>query len=805
MKYRALWKDLCMELKTTWNRFLSILLIVALGVAFFAGIKASNPDMKLTADFYFDENNLMDIQILGSNGITQEEIDDIAKIAQVEKIESSRTTHVVSDIDGSNKVLELISTPKEINQITIHEGRMPQSIIEVVIDRSLAKSTGIRIGDSITVESGSEVNMGHILKENIVTIVGIGSTPYYLSFQRGQAKVGSGIVDGFLMVHEDIFLFDHYTTAYILVEGAKEKVAFTKEYEQYINTAKIGLERQLLDSTKQWFVLDRNSNEAYVEFKHNAERMGALGEIFPLIFYLVAALISLTTMTRMVEEQRTQIGILKALGYSKTAISAKYILYALMATLVGSILGAILGLKLLPSIIISAYKIMYSNLPRILTPFHWYFGGLATGFSIISVGTATFLACYKALKSKPSVLMRPIAPKVGKRVLLERIPFLWNQINFSWKATLRNLFRYKKRFSMTVIGIGGCMSLLLVGFGLKDSIEAVYNTQFTRIKKQDISIAVKPNPSSDDLRNFERVMREEEFIDDFMINRAMTGTVEKGSLKKNVNIVTFPEGVNIDSFIQLKERKNNRTIAMPIDGLIITEQLATSLQLKVGDAIRLSEGDSSADTTVRGITENYLDHFAYLSSDAYRLLFAKTPQYNQYYITINSGVNPSKIGDKLLLYSQATGVFYTSYYESLMENVMVSMNMAIWVIIVAAGALAYIVLYNLNNININERRRELATIKVLGFYNRELSSYIYRENIILMILGIIVGIFLGISLHDFVIKTVETDMLMFGRDIHWLSFVWSVMITVLFTVMVNVVTLFRLQRINMVESLKSVE
>ncbi len=850
MRRKALWKDIFMEIKTTWNRFLSIFLIVALGVAFFAGLRATNPDMRLTADQYFDDSRLMDIKVMGTWGLTEEEITAISRVNGVEAVEPMYSTHVVCDVQGNELVLEAMSATNYLNLISVTEGRLPEQAGEVLVDPFFLDSSGYQVGDTIRLMSGTEAELSATLSRDEFVITGVGTTAYYLSFQRGSTTIGSGDVDSFIVLLPEVFAQQVYSGAYVAVRGARELTAFTDKYETAVEQTADAIkaiadeynalryekqlkmargalteagerpaaeksgqaeesfaaaERGLMELKKpEWYVLDRSSIEAYVEYEQNADRIGAIGQVFPAIFFLVAALISLTTMTRMVEEERTQIGTLKALGYSKMSIALKYILYALLATLGGSIAGAIVGLRLLPAVIITAYKILYRNLPGIVTPFNPYYAGLATLFSVFAVGLATFLACYKELKAKPADLMRPAAPKNGKRVLMERAGFLWNRLSFTWKATIRSLFRYKKRFLMTIFGIGGCMALLLVGFGLKDSIFVIYTRQFDEIMLYDSALNVDTKASVQERNELNEALSENPTIGAFAKSLAGPAVISGGGKEERLSLIVFENPEKISDFIVLRSRQTHQNYRLTDEGIILTEQIAGRIGVKAGDTVNVTVKESTAEVKVAAITENYMTHYIYMTPSLYTKLYGEGPEYNQYYLTAEDN-KEKEAENRLLELPAASGIFYVSYLQELLGNVLASLDIVVWVLIIAAGALAFVVLYNLNNININERRRELATIKVLGFYDNEVSAYVYRENIILTMLGIIFGLVFGVILHRYVIETVEIEMVMFGRNIDLSSYISSILMTIFFSTFVNFVMFFKLRKINMVESLKSVE
>ena len=812
MRKRALWKDFYMEIKMSLNRFLSIFLIVSLGVAFFAGIRATNPDMRLTADSYFDNSNLMDLRILSAMGLTDEDVKEISDIPGIELVEPTYSADVLYDIGGSELVLKVNALTKKINKYTLKEGRFPEKNDEVLVDSYFISNTKYKLGDRIKISSGTDEALSNTLKNDKFTIVGIASNPYYLSSQRGTTSIGNGKINSFIVVLPEVFNMKVYTTIYASVSGAKELTTYTDKYNDKVKTVvnrlkSIKSEQAQRNIKSKWYILDRNSIEAYVEYEQNADRIGAIGNVFPAIFFLIAALISLTTMTRMVEEERTQIGVLKALGYTKKSIAMKYLLYAFLATIGGSLFGAAVGLKVLPTVIITAYKSLYANIPEIIAPFNMYYFVMATFLSVFCVELATLLACYKELLSKPANLMRPEAPKIGKRVVLERIPLFWNHLGFTWKATARNLFRYKKRFIMTIIGIGGCMSLLLVGFGLKDSIYVIYTRQYDEIMMYNASVAIDTKASLGQKKELEQELDKLSEIKSWMRMRNESLDISSNGITKSVSLYIPEHPSKIKNYITLRNRVGHKEYTLGNNGVVLTEQIANKLNLKVGDVITLKKGGKEGKVKISGITENYMAHYLYMTPQLYQSIFNTEINYNEYVLLMPNMEEKQQlnVGNHILQYKAATGVFYTSYNQNMLTNVMASLNIVIWILIISAGALAFVVLYNLNNININERRRELATIKVLGFYNNEMAAYIYRENIVLTFIGALFGILIGILLHHYVIITAEIDMLMFGRNIYMSSYVYSFLLTILFSILVNLVMYYKLRKIDMVESLKSVE
>ena len=552
----------------------------------------------------------------------------------------------------------------------------------------------------------------------------------------------------------------------------------------------------------EWYVLDRGTVQQLVEYGSNTERVGNLGDVFPAVFYLVAALVSLTTMTRMIEEERTQIGTMKALGYGKGAIVSKYLWYSLSATLLGGAIGIAVGSYLFPWVIMKAYGILYTNIPYILTPVQWDMSLISVAIAVVCTVVATMSSCYKEMVAAPAILMRPVAPPVGKRVFLEYIKPLWNAMSFSWKATFRNLFRYKKRFFMTIFGIGGCMALLLVGFGLRDSIMDIVTKQYKEVWTYDAYLSI-----NDETVSLEGKEHRADVINRMLIQ---TKNMDVESAETMVSATVFvPERLeDLGDFVVLQDRISEEKYTLTKDNTIITEKLAKLLDVSVGDTIELHFDDVTRyPVTIDAIAENYMFHYVYISAQKYEQLCGEVPEYNQLYLKTVGMTEEEKEAFSGEMLSD-DGVDSITYVEELQESVSVMMKaleLVIVVLIVAAGMLAFIVLYNLNNINIIERRRELATLKVLGFYDMEVANYVYRENVLLTILGIAAGVIMGFFLHRFVILTVEIDMMMFGREIKWHSFVYSVLLTGIFAVLINLFMFYKLRKIDMVESLKSAE
>lgn len=594
------------------------------------------------------------------------------------------------------------------------------------------------------------------------------------------------------------------------LEKAKEELQ--KGEEEYLE-AKEQAEKELEKAWKEikdaedeirdiergrWYVLDRNSHYSYVDYGGAADRIDALSQVFPLFFALVAALVCLTTMTRMVDEQRVNIGTLKALGYGKGAIALKYISYAFIATLLGCIIGIAIGFTLFPTVIFNAYGIMYM-LPPVELNFNTF---LALSTSLVAIGLTTFTAyisCSNELKETTAALLRPRAPKAGKRILLEKIPIIWNRFNFSWKVTIRNIFRYKRRFFMTVFGVAGCTALILTAFGIRDSIRTVVDRQFGELFTYDITIGLSSE--------FKEGLEDERILGYELLYKEM-GEISFNSTSKGITIIVPEDIDSIGRFINLRNRKYGNIISIPERGVVITEQVSRSLGLKVGDEIvfRNSE-DDEARVRVQGITENYIGNYIYLSKEYYEEIFQEHIKYNEAIGKIKEKTEEfqDRLSKDLL---NKEGIDNVSFNTTIMEDfddTIRSLNYVVLVMVFSAGALAFVVLYNLTNVNISERIREIATIKVLGFYDKEVSAYVYRENTILTILGTLAGLVIGIFLHRYIMTTVEMDNLMFGLDLEPNSYIISIILTLGFAAFVNIVMYYKLKNIEMVESLKSID
>ena len=628
----------------------------------------------------------------------------------------------------------------------------------------------------------------------------------YREWQDGKATLEQNRADGLAeLADAKKELYDgeaEYADGYQeYVDGKAEAEAEIADAQKKVEQAQRDLDD--LDDC-EWYLLDRDTNMGFVSYSMDADRMGNLASVFPLIFFLVAALVCLTTMTRMVEEQRVAIGGMKALGYSKGAIAIKYVGYGFLASAVGSVVGFAIGLTLLPWIICTAWKIIYT-----FGPIHY---GIEPATSITAclaaVGTVTLSAlgaCFSTLTAVPAQLMRPKAPPMGKRILLERITPLWRHLSFNYKITLRNLSLYQKRFWMTVIGIGGCAALIVTAFGLRDSIFAVMDKQYDEIYRYSAQLGLVEHITPGEWAEVEKALDGSDLVEDWTQEHTETITAESAAYTADATLDVVENSGVLERFVNLRHRTDDQTVTLPDDGVVITEKLSLLLGVKAGDTITL-DGDSRVEVRVADITEHYIQHNVYMSATYYEQVFGQAPQENAVLVRYDTQADGAQELEQELV--SLDGISSLTRIEDTRQTFgtsLESVDYAVALIIVCAAALAFVVLYNLTNINITERMRELVTLKVLGFYDGELSAYIYRENVILTVFGVAMGMVMGKLLHQWLILTVEIDLLMFGRTVAPTSYLWAVLLTTVFSLVVNLAAHRKLKKLDMVESLKTVE
>lgn len=1073
-------KDIFREIKISLGRFLSILCIVAIGVAFFAGIKASAPDMKNSADTYFDKYNVQDIQVYSTIGLTKKDVAAIKKIKGVKSVQPSFSMDTLSQIDSTQMVIKVISygIDQKMNKIRVVEGRMPERENECLVEASSATNKlygTFHIGDTIKLQSGTDEALSKSLKHTKYKIVGTCYNPNYLSYEKGSSNIGSGTVNSFIYIQNTNVLKDYYTEVDVCVKGAKDLDCYSDEYfdvvdpvlkkikkisnkqidariqsyqseldekkqeatdkfkdaenqfndaqnkidsglseiqsnelklqnskdqinqgwnEYYANlqlldniptlqnaiaqieesekklpellsqkeqvenglqqinaegdlntkrtliqnaidfidialkklenypdssdaeTIRIklnekkellqgqlslidqaiakkaeleailpqiqsGIEQiqagvakkaelqsqlnQLLNAKNElnnayvslingqaqyedgvskiedaknelnksieqltlskaefniqkhdalrelsdaqleidkmegkWIVLDRNSHYSYRDYGACADRMDGIAKVFPVFFFLVAALVCMTTMTRMVDEQRNEMGTLKALGYSKLQIASKYIIYALIASILGSILGCSLGMYLFPTVIFNAWNTLY-NIDQIKFLFQpgliLLASGSVTGITLL----ATLYSIYSELIEMPSQLMRPKAAKAGKKILLERISFIWKRLSFLQKVTARNIFRYKKRFFMTIIGIAGCSALLVAGFGINDSISDIVNQQYNVIYHYDATVSAKTSEITSQIKSLKGV--KDVYEEDHL---AVTTKIENKDISTTVHIISNDK--KFKDFCTLFN--GNNEFDLDDSSVLISQKMATKLNKKAGDTIKIKDANNKViKAKIKGVFTNYVGHHIYASESLYKSWNTNAKTTHIYLIKSKKTTKKFErnLGNKIM---NIDGVQSVTFYSSLQKNfkdMIKSISYIVVVLVISAACLAFVVLYNLSNVNISERKREIATIKVLGFTRKEVDAYINRETILLTILGSLIGLGIGIGLHHLIMNLAEMDDIMFGRTINSISYVISFVMTIGFNAIINLCMHKKLNNIQMVESLKAVE
>lgn len=596
-----------------------------------------------------------------------------------------------------------------------------------------------------------------------------------------------------------------------LEEGEKELTTKKKEFETKIADA----EKELIDAKEdvedienpEWYILDRNQNTGYASYIQDTESINNLSIVFPIVFFAIAALVSLTSMTRMVEEERQELGTLKALGYNKFHIMLKYLIYSSLATIIGGVIGIFIGIQLIPRIILDMYGMMYT-LPEPVIGLNSDNSMLGLTLIYICIVGATIYAIIKELHEKPANLLRPKAPKIGKRVLLERITPIWKRLNFSRKVTVRNIFRYKKRVLMTIIGICGCTALILTGFGLKDSISEILPNQYEKVFNYDFQVTLKDSLDNEQREEFITDLENKEGINKAVETYMSSATASKDDLEEDVQIVVPNSNEELKEVIKFYDVKTDEDIDLKTDEVILSDKLAELLNVEEGETIKLDGiGDSIQEVKVSNITENYISHYVYMSKELYTKLYDEEYKPNVLLVEDDNLTKEQeeKITSELLDSGKVSGVSLNKTIMTTLDETLSSLNYVVVILIVSAGLLAFVVLYNLANVNISERIRELATIKVLGFYDKEVYNYISRETVLLTIIGIALGLVAGYFLNYYIIRTCEINMLRFAKVINPLSYLYAILITVAFTLIVNVITYFALKKIDMISSLKSVE
>lgn len=1072
-------KGVFREIKGSLNRYLSIMVIVMIGVSFYAGLKSVGPDMQKSASRYFGKNAFMDYRLLSSIGFDSDDVSAVRAASGIGSVETVYSMDALQTDGDQTNVAHLISLPKsnyDVNQLNVLDGRLPQADNECVVDKQKIGKTP-KIGDTVTLSSGNDTDIGGDLKVTAFQVVGIVESPQYLTRDRGTTKLGNGKVNNLLYIPEQDFTLPAYTELWVTAAGTKGLNAFYKAYSeklqpletalngiagtrtqvrhqemlddanaqlnekqsdydsakaesdqkiadaqakiddstkhlsdarqqlnskkqeseqrlsdqqsqlddakkqldgqtaqyneklaQYnqasasaapqfasaqkqidvmnaqianlknqestlqqqidagktsgtltqeqisqmsaqiqslqnnisaltqqeesaqsqlvaqqkqladtkaqldsakaaldaseaqlsdkqsqLNTAKTQAEAQFtegeqkldsqsdslkaaqqdLDTQKneaeqklgdaaqqlnnarqkvsdlqapEWHVLSRDANSGYVDFKGSIDRTSGIAGLLPIFFFAIAALVCLTTMTRMVNEQRSQIGTLKALGYGGGSIAFKYLFYAASASILGAVLGWAIGFTVFPSVIFRAYKSLYT-MPAMKAAFHPTIA-LLSGFVAVAVTTAAVLfTCISELRAVPSALMRPQAPKPGKRIILERLTFLWKRLKFSQKVTARNLFRYKKRFWMTVLGVACCCAMLVAGFGLRDSMATqVSEKEFGEILKYDMTVGLKDSVSADQYKAITDALSAHSEITSFMMNTTKGITARNGAESESCILSVPSQPDKLPNYFVLRDPGTQKPITLTDDGAVLTQKLADMLHVKVGDTVKVEDDETHSHSfRVEGIAENYLQHYIFLSPAAYKTAYGAEPVQNQIMATLKPSSDQNGLSTALMKTDGVSSVRFTSDNKQDFQNMLGSINYIIWIIIISAALLAFVVLYTLTTINIGERFHEIATIKVLGFFDREVYSYITRESYLLTLFGTALGLIGGVFLHAYILSGAEVDSVMYVKSILPQSFLLSATLTFAFTWLINRIAMNALRKIDMVEALKGNE
>ncbi len=823
---------------STISRYLAIALIIALGSGFFTGLKITNTAMIQTLDEYLCRTNMYDARVISPLGWAEENVTAFEGLEGVRDAEGSKSTDFLALINDNETVLKAISLPSEINHTEIVEGRMPTKAYECVIDSY--ELGGLGIGGKIIIADRNDEETIDRFEYKEYEVVGSVRTPLYINFERGTTTLGNGSISGFVYIMESGLKMDRYTDIYLTykesgyvyseeydnaVEGMQEKVedlaaeeAGKGTDEVYKLIAKeLGVDldslpamalpmfkeqadEALKEVSKNVYVLGRKENVGYYCFQNDADIVNGIAAVFPIFFFAVAALVCLTTMNRMVVDDRTKIGTLKSLGYGKGRIMAHYLVYAGSAAILGCAIGVFVGSIVFPKTIWMAYSILYS-LSEITIVFDPLLMSLSGGGYIVLVLLVTFLTARSELKEAAAELIRPKAPAPGKRVLFERIGFIWKHMKFLHKVSVRNVFRYKKRLFMMILGIGGCTALLITGFGLNDSISHIADRQFKEITFYDCGVTFAEDMT--DARG--------DFLDEcgdvidkctFLYSRPASCTTEQST-----GTVTL---IAVDSFDELSDmvdfHSDGVTLTPPAEGsCFISKNLSDAYGLFEGNHISVKVGDRyDVDLDISGVYENVIYNYIYTTTGSLSKFLPEVER-KVAYLNFREGTDVYEAGSKVASYGKTVSISLTDEMLKRVNSMLDSMKYVVMLVIGCAAALDFIVLFNLTNINILERIREIATIKVLGFKNFETSQYVFRENLIMTLCGAVVGIPLGIALHNFVMSKIKIELIAFESIRTAFTYGISIVLTFLFTFLVNLMMRRRLSRINMAEALKSVE
>ena len=813
---KSYWKIVFRCIKGSLMRYLAILAIIALGVGFFAGLKSTMPAFLTTGDKYVKEQALFDFRILSTVGFDEDDAEEIADLPGVRSAEAAAYKDgIVSRKNAQDEEKELVSVVRfhtmteEVNKLDLIEGRLPEKANEIVVDAYACRPD--YIGDTLILSEGE----GFAYRE--YEVVGRVRSPYYMNFQKGTTEIGDGSIDFFAYTKKDALEIQAYSEVFLKLDEDKE--AYSDEYEEltsgFEKTLKPRVEEVVkkrcdllnamgLQVSPEYYILGRDTNVGYVSFENDAKIVDGVASVFPIFFFALAALVCSTTMQRMVSDERSEIGTMRAVGYSKLSIILKYIIYSGSASVIGAVGGFFSGTKVFPYIIWKVYDVMYGFAPITFTTEIPLFL-ISLFVSILCSVGVTIVTCFTEFTETPAELVRPKAPPSGKRIFLEYITPVWKRLSFLHKVSARNIFRFKKRMWMMIIGIAGCTALLITGFGLKDSINNLINFQFDEIMTYDVAVNFDPGTTKEQMQEIlENADAKAQLQTEKILIRTERVKHTSKTAIRDVEIYVADD----PSFTQfVNPHKGSTEYSLPDTGEVgVSLKLAESNSLSVGDSITLDYGEEGRSVTCKigYIFDNYTYHYVIMNSDTYESAFGEEYQPNSALVRVPEG--------KSYEYGSAIGSSKNIQAWTIMDEgrknfseTMEKMDYVVMLIIVCAALLAFIVLFNLNNINISERTREIATLKVLGFKRGETGSYVFRENFILCLFGFVFGIPLGVLLHRFVISQIKMDIVAYKILILPKSYVYALLLVMLFSLLVDLMMRGKIRRIDMTESLKSIE
>lgn len=805
-------------IRTNLARFMAILFIVALSAGFFSGLKISTDAMLNTGDKYLDEQNFYDFRLFSTIGFTEENVEEFKKLDGIDVAEGTYSIDALLNYNENIRPYKIHAIPQSTNLLTLVSGRFPTAPNECLADAQ--RFTEDDIGKTFKVSLENKESVTSQLNTTEFTIVGLVNSPLYIGIDRGTTTIGGGAVSTFLYIPAECFEYEVYTEINLSL-SEKEKI-YSDEYDKLIEAHKSEVTSLCENQAKKryddilsenhitpeiaaalgieepsTYVLTRDENSGYVSFQNDTSIIGSVANIFPIFFIAISILVCITTMTRMVDEERTQIGVLKAMGYGNGAVLAKYLLYAGIATLIGWALGFFVCTWALPKVFWLAYNELYD-----FAPISYLFSGklaiITLAISMISILGSTYISCRKELSSVPATLIRPKAGKAGKRVFLEKIKPLWSRLSFLQKITVRNMFRYKQRLFMMLVGISCCAGLVVTAFGVRDSMITVGENQYRNIQTYDIEISF----DEDNGEMVTEKLNTSDKIDKYLNVRKDTADIYTDISMPSVNLISYKNGTPISDFWNFQS--GDKTLPLPgANEALISPKVAEKLSLSVGDTFTIRNANmETGEVTVAGIFDNHIYDYVVISDETYSGLFGEwTP--NTSFITADS--DAEQTAKSLTDIPEIESVLQLQTYENNITEALGCLNYIIWMVVLFSGTLAFVVIFNLTNINIAERRREIATVQVLGFYPRETENYVLKENLILSVIASIIGLPLGKLFHLAVMGMVKIDMINFDNVINPLSYLLAFVCTVLFAIIVNRFMKHQIEKVNMAESLKAVE